>query len=118
MHTTSLATALRDLVERRDLGEEAMRGVIGNLIAGRFSDGQSAALLVALRMKGETATELAAAATVLREHMVRLETGRSDRRQEDQERAGRRWRGGVCTLEHRAGAVGWKRLTAITRQLP
>jgi len=32
--------------------------------------------LVALRMKGETAVEIAAAAAVLRQHMVRLETGR------------------------------------------
>src|SRR5439155_4928337 len=34
--------------------------------------------LVALRMKGETATELAAAASVLRRCMVPLETGRDD----------------------------------------
>jgi anthranilate phosphoribosyltransferase len=37
-----------------------------------------AALLVALRMKGETAEELAAAAAAMRERMVPLETGRSD----------------------------------------
>jgi len=34
--------------------------------------------LTALRMKGETAAELAAAAAVLREHMIRFETGRED----------------------------------------
>src|SRR5439155_22938279 len=38
----------------------------------------TAALLTALRMKGETAVEIAAAAVVLREHMVRLDTGRDD----------------------------------------
>src|SRR5262249_25040728 len=37
-----------------------------------------AALLVALRMKGETADELAAAAGVLRECCTRLECGRAD----------------------------------------
>src|SRR5207237_5337002 len=39
---------------------------------------QAGSLLVALRMKGESADEVAAAAAVLREHMVRLETGRDD----------------------------------------
>jgi anthranilate phosphoribosyltransferase len=36
-----------------------------------------AALLLALRMKGETSTELAAAAAVLREYMIPLATGRT-----------------------------------------
>jgi anthranilate phosphoribosyltransferase len=46
------------------------------LMAGQCGEAEAAALLIALRMKGETAEEVAAAAEVLREHMVRLETGR------------------------------------------
>src|SRR5207249_3605722 len=37
-------------------------------------EAETAALLIALRMKGESPVELAAAASVLREQMVRLET--------------------------------------------
>lgn len=52
-----------------------MGGLITDLIAGSCAEPEAAALLIALRMKGETAAELAAAAAVLREHMIRLETG-------------------------------------------
>jgi anthranilate phosphoribosyltransferase len=72
------ADTLTALVERRDLGEERMRAVMHDVMTGRCGEAETAALLVALRMKGETAEELAAAAAVLREHMVRLETGRDD----------------------------------------
>jgi anthranilate phosphoribosyltransferase len=64
------------LIDRRDLTDEQMRGAMREVMAGRWSEVETAALLVALRMKGETAVEIAAAATVLREHMVRLDTGR------------------------------------------
>ena len=69
---------LVDLVERRDLGGARMRGLMHVLVAGKLEEAETAALLTALRMKGETAEELAAAAGVLREHMVPLETGRND----------------------------------------
>src|SRR5262249_36533808 len=45
------------------------------LMTGRCPDPEAAAFLIALRMKGETAAEIAAAAEVLREHMVPLEAG-------------------------------------------
>jgi anthranilate phosphoribosyltransferase len=69
------AEALATLTERRDLADEQMRAVMQELMAGRFDEAEAAALLIALRMKGETATEIAAAASVLRQHMVRLEIG-------------------------------------------
>lgn len=50
-----------------------MRAVMGDIMTGQLGEGETAALLIALRMKGETASELAAAASVLREHMVRLD---------------------------------------------
>lgn len=49
-----------------------------HMVSGSATEAEIAAVAVALRMKGETAVEVAAAATVLREHMVRLETGRDD----------------------------------------
>jgi anthranilate phosphoribosyltransferase len=70
------ADTLAALIERRDLDEGRMRLVTAEVMAGRCGEAETAALLVALRMKGETAVELAAAAAVLREHMVRLDTGR------------------------------------------
>jgi anthranilate phosphoribosyltransferase len=72
------AETLTALIERRDLAEGAMRALMQDVMAGHCGEAETAALLVALRMKGETAAELAAAAAVLREHMVRLDTGRDD----------------------------------------
>jgi anthranilate phosphoribosyltransferase len=66
---------LAELMQRRDLSEAQMRQVIGAMMAGQCGDVEIAALLVALRMKGETAEEIAAAAAVLREQMIALETG-------------------------------------------
>jgi anthranilate phosphoribosyltransferase len=73
-----VADLLAVLVERRDLDAGQMRDLIGALMAGRCAEAETAAVLVALRMKGETAAELAAAASVLREHMLVLDTGRDD----------------------------------------
>ncbi len=73
-----LLDALTRLLERRDLSAEQMRGVMADMISGSSGEAEIAAVLTAMRMKGETAVELAAAASVLREHMVRFETGRSD----------------------------------------
>lgn len=65
-------------MEGRDLSGQQMRGLMGELITGQCGEAEAAALLTALRIKGETAEEIAAAAAILREHMVRLETGRAD----------------------------------------
>src|SRR5690349_13412594 len=74
----AITDVLAALVERRDLSPEQTRALVGALVAGRCDEAETAAVLVALRMKGETATELAAAAEVLREHMIALDTGRDD----------------------------------------
>jgi anthranilate phosphoribosyltransferase len=78
--TTSFSAAdlLALLVDRRDLDTGQMRALIAGLMTGRCTEAETAAVLVALRMKGETASELVAAALVLREHMVVLETDRDD----------------------------------------
>jgi anthranilate phosphoribosyltransferase len=78
MPPLGFAESFAALVERRELSAEQMSLAIGEIVAGRWSESETAAVLVALRMKGETAAEIAAAAAVLRQHMVRLETGRDD----------------------------------------
>src|SRR5262245_59531033 len=65
-------TGLQLLLERRNLTEELVCTAIRELTAGRFDEADAAAFLVAWRMKGEAAAEIAAAVGVLREEMIRL----------------------------------------------
>ncbi len=74
----SFLQALPLLMRREDLSPLLMRCLMEEMLQGSWEDADIAALLLALRMKGESAEEIAAAASVLREHMVRLETGRPD----------------------------------------
>jgi anthranilate phosphoribosyltransferase len=76
--TQWIAGILATLLEHRDLEEAQMHMLMRELMRGRCGEAETAAALIALRMKGETAVELAAAASVLREHMVPFECGRAD----------------------------------------
>jgi anthranilate phosphoribosyltransferase len=67
------ATTLAALLERRDLAAVQMCEVMHGLLSGTCAEAETAALLVALHMKGETVDELAAAAAVLREYGCPLE---------------------------------------------
>src|SRR4051812_14089961 len=66
------------LVERRALSAVQVAGLVDRLLDGACDDMEAASLLIALRMKGETAVELAAAARALRARMVTFPTGRDD----------------------------------------
>jgi anthranilate phosphoribosyltransferase len=77
-HPTWYVATLTALLERRDLSPMRMCQLTHALLDGRLGDVEAAALLTALRMKGECAEELAAAAAVLREHMTPLALGRDD----------------------------------------
>lgn len=59
--------ALNLLLNRQDLSHEQMLAVMQQVMGGELTPAQIAALLVALRMKGETVDEIAAAATVMRQ---------------------------------------------------
>jgi anthranilate phosphoribosyltransferase len=72
---TLFREVLGSLIDRRDLAEEQMRAVMQELMAGQCGEAEAAAFLIALRMKGETASELAAATLVLRDNMVRWDPG-------------------------------------------
>ncbi len=59
--------ALEQLVTKRDLSRDETAAVMREVMSGGATDAQIGALLVALRMKGETPAEIAGAAQVMRE---------------------------------------------------
>lgn len=67
---------LAALLERRDLPAMHICQLMHGILDGTCGEAETAALLVALRMKGETVDELAGAAAVLREHCLPLAAGR------------------------------------------
>jgi anthranilate phosphoribosyltransferase len=69
------ATTLSSLLDRTNLEAVQMCELMEGLLGGACGEAETAALLVALRMKGETADELAAAAAVLRDHMKTVDVG-------------------------------------------
>jgi anthranilate phosphoribosyltransferase len=72
-----IASTLNKLLVRQELSSEEIEQWMQALMTGRCGEAETAALLVALRAKGETAGEIAAAATVLRRHMQRWDPGRA-----------------------------------------
>ena len=64
--------AIRKVIERQNLERAEMAEVFGEMMDGRASDVQKSALLVALRMKGETAEEITGAALAMRERVTPL----------------------------------------------
>ncbi len=63
---------LTQLLERHDLPRETMLAAMFALMGGEWTQVQIAGFLVALRMKGESVTEIAAAAHVMRELSVKV----------------------------------------------
>lgn len=63
------------LLERQDLPREAMLSTMRSLMSGNYTQAQIAGFLIALRMKGESVTEIAAAAEVMRELSVKVPLG-------------------------------------------
>ncbi|HEX3234541.1 MAG TPA: anthranilate phosphoribosyltransferase [Gemmatimonadales bacterium] len=70
-----LRFALHQLALGASLSDAAAAAAFGVLMRGEASPVQTAALLMGLRAKGETADEIAGAATALRIAMLRLEVG-------------------------------------------
>jgi anthranilate phosphoribosyltransferase len=65
--------AIAALIERQDLEPGAMVSVMESVMTGQTTPAQIGALLVALRMKGETPDEIVAAARVMRDLATRVE---------------------------------------------
>jgi anthranilate phosphoribosyltransferase len=68
--------AIRRLVDRQSLDRDEMHEVFGEMMDGRATDVQKSALLIALRMKGETAEEITGAAIAMRERVTPLTVDR------------------------------------------
>jgi anthranilate phosphoribosyltransferase len=73
-----IQAALAELMDGRDLSQEGARDVMRSIMAGEATPGQIGAFLVALRIKGETADEIAGCAEAMREHVLVVRPARSD----------------------------------------
>jgi anthranilate phosphoribosyltransferase len=79
MSQTSLLTqAIDRLAEGRDLDQDQAQAVLSDVMNGKASEVQIAALLIALRTKGETVQELAGLAAAMRSFAARVEVARDD----------------------------------------
>jgi anthranilate phosphoribosyltransferase len=71
----SLVSYLHQVSAHENLSAQQAHDAMTLLLAGGVPDALVAALLVALRMKGETASEVAGFARAMREHMVTVDAG-------------------------------------------
>src|SRR5213083_2171991 len=70
--------AIAELMDGRDLSQEGARDVMRSIMDGEETPGQIGAFLVALRIKGETADEIAGCAEAMREHVLVVRPVRTD----------------------------------------
>jgi anthranilate phosphoribosyltransferase len=75
--TSAVRTAIAQLVERRDLDENAAAACMDELMTGAATPAQFGVFVAALRMKGETAGEISGLARVMREKAARIDVGRA-----------------------------------------
>ena len=71
------SSLLNQLLDKRDLSHEDMLELMHNIMGGQLTTAQIAAVLVALRVKGETVSEIAAAAKVMRELSTKVQVKNS-----------------------------------------
>jgi anthranilate phosphoribosyltransferase len=73
-----IVEAIADLLGGQSLDRERARGVMGEIMRGEATPAQIGGFLVALRVKGETAEEIAGCAEAMREHVLPVNPTRSD----------------------------------------
>ncbi|WP_298439525.1 anthranilate phosphoribosyltransferase [Geobacter sp.] len=69
--------AIAKVVERQDLTEAEMIGVMDQIMSGEATPAQIASFITALRMKGETVEEITGAARVMRDRATPIRVGRN-----------------------------------------
>lgn len=72
-----IAAAIRRVVGGEDLDRDSMYEVFCHVMDGKTTDVQKSALLIALRMKGETVEEITGAAIAMRERVTPLDVDRA-----------------------------------------
>ncbi|HEX9416307.1 MAG TPA: anthranilate phosphoribosyltransferase [Gaiellaceae bacterium] len=70
--------ALARLLDGRNLSREEARAAMAEIMLGEATPGQIGGFLVALRLKGETADEIAGCAEAMREHVLPVHPRRDD----------------------------------------
>jgi anthranilate phosphoribosyltransferase len=70
--------ALQRLLDGHDLSRDEAREVMGAIMRGEATSAQIGGFLVALRVKGETADEIAGSAEAMREHVLAVHPRRDD----------------------------------------
>jgi anthranilate phosphoribosyltransferase len=70
--------ALARLLDGHDLSRADARAVMNEVMAGEATAAQIGGLLVALRLKGETADEIAGCAEAMRDHVLAVRPSRTD----------------------------------------
>ena len=73
-----IQSAISELMDGRDLTQEGARNVMRSIMDGEATPAQIGAFLVALRIKGETADEIAGCAEAMREHVLTVSPKRQD----------------------------------------
>ncbi len=73
-----LTDAIDRLASREDLPSADMSAVLAEIMAGNASETETAAVLIALRTKGETVDELVGLAATMRRFAAPVNTGRDD----------------------------------------
>jgi anthranilate phosphoribosyltransferase len=69
---------LAQILDGHDLSREDAREVMGEIMSGQATPAQIGGFLVALRLKGETADEIAGCAEAMREHVLAVRPKRDD----------------------------------------
>ena len=73
-----IQSALAELLDGHDLPREQAREVMDQIMRGEATPAQIGGFLVALRVKGETADEIAGCAEAMREHVLPVRPQRDD----------------------------------------
>ena len=73
-----IQTALAQLLDGHDLTRDEARRVMDTIMSGEATPGQIGGFLIALRLKGETADEIAGCAEAMRAHVLPVHPTRDD----------------------------------------